>query len=74
MGMSTKGLAALHARGFDNSKALMRGYKVACSQCAALVINGIACHESRCPNEAHECNGCNALIPARQKYCEDCQS
>jgi len=25
-------------------------YKVRCSQCEALVINGIACHETGCPN------------------------
>jgi hypothetical protein len=25
-------------------------YKVKCSQCDALVINGVACHETGCPN------------------------
>lgn len=26
--------------------------KVGCSQCEATVINGVACHEAHCPNEA----------------------
>jgi hypothetical protein len=25
-------------------------YHVACSQCEAIVINGVACHEKGCPN------------------------
>ena len=43
-----------------------------CEQCEVLVINGIPCHETGCPNAVHECHGCNALIPVRQRYCEDC--
>ena len=26
-------------------------YRVRCSRCEAAVINGMACHESGCPNE-----------------------
>lgn len=29
-------------------------YKVKCSQCEAVVINGIACHETGCPNQPYE--------------------
>jgi len=29
-------------------------YRVRCSQCEALVINGIPCHERGCPNERKE--------------------
>lgn len=71
--MSTRQLARLHALGFDLSTATMKGARIACSQCAALAINGTPTHEHGCPNAVHECNGCNALIPARQRYCGDCQ-
>jgi hypothetical protein len=29
-------------------------YQVRCSQCEALVINGVACHEKGCPNQRKE--------------------
>ena len=68
-------LAYLRALGFDKSRAIPfePGAKVGCSQCEALAVNGVATHERGCPNAVHECNGCNALIPMRQRYCEDCQ-
>ena len=47
--------------------------RVSCTQCEALVINGVPCHETGCPNMKHECAGCNATVPVRQKYCADCQ-
>jgi hypothetical protein len=28
-------------------------YRVACSQCQALVINGVPCHETDCANDPH---------------------
>jgi len=67
-------LASLRARGFDLSEHIpfTRQYRVRCSQCEACVINGIACHEHGCPNATHECNGCNEIIPQRQRYCQDC--
>ena len=43
----------LRAQGFDLTRK-ERGsdyYHVRCSQCEALVINGVACHETGCPNE-----------------------
>ena len=38
--------------GFDLAYAIPfeHAWKVRCSQCEALVINGIACHETGCPN------------------------
>ena len=45
---------------------------ISCDSCEALVINGTPTHESRCPNSRHECNGCNALVPVRVRYCADC--
>lgn len=50
------------SRGFDRSEPIGRddsgrftkGVRVRCSQCEAAVINGIACHETRCPNELRE--------------------
>jgi hypothetical protein len=64
-----------HARGFDRSAHTFGRpnlISVACSQCQSLVVNGTATHERGCPNAMHECNGCNALVPMRVRYCEDC--
>jgi hypothetical protein len=71
-------LANLHALGFDQSEGFggrwgLNSIAVRCSQCAALVINGHPSHETGCQNAMTECNGCNALVPSRQRYCEDCQ-
>ena len=44
-----------------------------CSQCEVLVINGVASHETGCPNAVHECKGCCDLVLMRQRYCADCQ-
>jgi hypothetical protein len=60
--------AQIERRGFNVSAC---GY-VTCDHCHAVVINGIPCHEHGCPNAMHECNGCNELIPMRQRYCADC--
>lgn len=67
-------LAQLLARGFDNSTADSPepGCTVCCSQCAAVAINGVACHESRCPNQRHECAECDTLISGRARLCESC--
>jgi len=40
----------LVAQGFDRCTQTEDGVRVCCSACAALVINGIACHETGCPN------------------------
>lgn len=59
--------------GFDLSEPNGRYVRVRCSQCQAMCINGTPCHERGCPNAMHECRGCNAIVPVRQRYCEDCQ-
>lgn len=68
-------LRLLRALGFDASKHVpfSRQYSVRCSSCQALVINGMPSHERGCTAAVHECNGCNALIPTNQRYCEDCR-
>lgn len=66
-------LAVLLAHGFDRSTRCGRAITVQCSQCVAAVINGIACHETGCPNQRHECKGCNATVARKGAYCEDCQ-
>jgi hypothetical protein len=70
-------LDELHALGFDLSYISMGTVNGVlyprCSQCHALVVNGVATHESGCVNALHECTGCNALVPMNQRYCEDCQ-
>ena len=45
--------AVLRSQGFDESKYDRSSgyYSVKCSQCEALVVNGIACHEHGCPNK-----------------------
>jgi hypothetical protein len=44
-------LCALHDQGYDLSEYEEdSGFLIRCSQCEALVINGIATHERGCPN------------------------
>lgn len=51
-------LDTLQARGFDQSYRKERddwgrfttAVRVRCGQCEAMVINGLACHETGCPN------------------------
>ena len=66
-------LASLRAHGFDGSKHIpfTKRYRVRCSQCEVLVINGLAAHEQGCPNQVHECRGCGEII-AHKGYCQDC--
>lgn len=60
-------------RGFDRCHPTgRRGVHVGCSQCEALCINGIACHETGCPNQTRACDECGASIPKRQRLCESC--
>jgi len=68
-------LAQLQALGFDGSTQIRftRTFDVRCSCCEALVINGTPTHERGCPNAKHECAGCSNIVPANQKYCEDCR-
>ncbi len=53
--MKVSTVQRLRDRGFDLSEAVPYAsrWHVRCSQCEALVINGLACHETGCPN-AHE--------------------
>ena len=43
-------LKQLRKQGFDRSYHYVRSYKVRCSQCEAVCINGIPTHETGCPN------------------------
>jgi len=54
--MKKSRVQSLRDQGFDESYAVPfeRGWKVRCSQCEALVINGIPCHEGGCPNQEKE--------------------
>jgi hypothetical protein len=45
-------LLDLDAEGFDRCTEDDGAIRVACSKCAALVIQGVPCHETRCPNAA----------------------
>lgn len=68
-------VSQLHDQGFDNSTEGEAGeINVACSQCAALVINGTACHEHRCPNTPCECQECGSVHRtqgAARECCDD---
>jgi hypothetical protein len=66
-------LARLRAAGFDESHHIpfTKQYRAKCSQCEACAINGVACHETGCPNQTFECRGCNATVARRGSYCED---
>lgn len=66
-------VSQLEALGFDLTTDSGEGtLDVKCSKCEALVINGVPCHETGCPNQMHECAECNTLIPKRQYLCESC--
>ncbi len=73
--MASGTLARLRTRGFDNSRHIpfTKYCRAGCSQCEVLVINGVPCHETGCPHATATCHGCNATVPARVRYCEDCQ-
>lgn len=69
-------LHTLRVLGFDQSQHVpfTKHYRVRCSQCQSLVINGVPTHETGCPNATKGCKGCDAVIPARgPAYCNDCQ-
>jgi len=44
--------ARLRRQGFDRTRYERSGgyYQLSCSQCEAITINGVACHETGCPN------------------------
>lgn len=43
----------LEELGFDRSYETEDGaVRVGCSRCASMVIQGVPCHEAKCPNEA----------------------
>ncbi len=71
--MRNLALVTLQNHGFDLSQKAGTYYYPHCSQCEACVINGLACHETGCPNETRECRGCYSTIPARQQWCEECR-
>ena len=66
----------LKAEGFDQAEYLPASHtwKVQCSQCEALVINGHPTHETGCRNAMRECAGCDTLIPALafSRFCQEC--
>lgn len=73
--MRTSIVSTLRARGFDRSFAVpfRHEWQVGCSQCEALAICGIPCHETGCPNATRECKGCDARVPSHVDYCHDCR-
>ena len=67
----------LQELGFDATVREANGVlHIRCTACAALVINGHATHELRCPHATRECAGCSNRVPALQfsRFCEECRS
>lgn len=62
-------LDILRFKGFDESKHVpfTKQYRVKCSACNALVINGTPTHEHGCPNKPSECRECGCMIPAGER-------
>lgn len=60
--MST--LQTLRYKGFATSSHIpfTKQYKVRCTECEALVINGTPCHETGCPEQRIECRECGGLV------------
>jgi len=49
-------VARLKAMGFDRSSPVPfeKSARVGCSQCEAVCVNGVPCHETGCPNVVRE--------------------
>jgi hypothetical protein len=64
-------LTSLQAKGFDKSYYTKHttGVEVACSQCEALVICGVPCHERGCPNRPEYCSECGNPVPKGETCC-----
>ena len=66
-------LAQLRDQGFDLSERYARTWRVRCSQCEALVINGIATHETGCPNgRSYTCPECGSRYRDADNASECC--
>ena len=57
--------------GFDGSSKNGKFVRIRCSQCEAVFINGIPCHETGCPHTRYACKGCDTILDYNG-YCEDC--
>ena len=57
--------------GFDKTTVKHYTTRLGCSGCDCYFINGIACHETGCPNTTYECKGCNEILDY-QGYCAEC--
>ena len=68
-------LQSLRSRGFDlvYHVPFTKQYHVGCSQCEALAINGIACHETGCPNRPSACRECGQLYASAEHAWRCCQ-
>jgi hypothetical protein len=67
----------LEADGFDQSRQIgvaPNTFRIGCSQCEALSINGIPTHETGCSNQVkrYYCKGCGIEIGGNWMYCEEC--
>lgn len=67
-------LNELRRRGFDRSRCLFGNYlRLRCSQCEAVFLNGVPCHEFGCPNATGECTECGGIVPKHIRMCDECR-
>lgn len=60
-------LNSLLDQGFDQSYKTRDGVRPSCSQCQAVCINGVACHETGCPNgRRYTCQECGTIHRDRE--------
>ncbi len=62
----------LIAQGFESTYITRNGVHPVCDNCQAIVIQGLATHETGCSNRKRECEGCSNLIPIHFRVCDDC--
>lgn len=67
-------LRLLRQLGFDESSHVpfTKLFRVRCSQCEALCINGVPTHEAGCPHTPVACRECGTLHPDREAAAQCC--
>lgn len=71
-------LQTLRNAGFEDSRHIpfTKQYRVRCTSCEALVIQGTPCHETGCPEQRKECKECGGMFKRSEgcpcmEPCED---
>jgi hypothetical protein len=71
---SSEVLAELRSRGFNLSRRVGPGrWRIDCGACSVVIINGVACHETGCPNTPVACRECGNTYTDRELAAQCCQ-